>query len=419
MEIKKISIDSINPAVYNPRQDLQPGDEKYEHIKNSIESFGYIDPIIWNKRTGNLVGGHQRFKILKQLGYFEIDAVVVDFDEEKEKAANMAVNKASGDWDNKRLEELLRSMKDYDMTKFGFEENQILDIEEDVVEDNYDDYGGVSTGKVKFGDVWLLGRHRLICGDSTKPETYEKLMKGQKADAVVTDPPYNVNYESDATGMKIANDNMDDESFKAFLNDAFKQISENTKKGAPIYVFHSSSQVHNFRDGMINNGFKVTQELIWNKSHFVLSRQDYNWKHEPILYGWKEGASHKFYGKMNNETVLSDYAQDYRNKTKAQLVQILDEIYASAPTTVIDEDTTKKNDIHPTMKPVKLIAKLVANSTKKGDIILEPFTGSGTDIMACEQLDRTCYEIEYDEGFCESIIARWEEYTTLTARKEV
>lgn len=419
MKIEKISIDKIKPAEYNPRLDLQPGDEKYEHIKNSIESFGYIDPIIWNKTTGNLVGGHQRYKILKQLGYTEIEAVIVEFDEDKEKAANMAVNKASGDWDAKRLEELLKEVKEYDMTQFGFMENQILDIVNDIREDDYESFSGTATGKVKYGDVWILGKHKLICGDSTKEDTYKKLLGTERVDAIVTDPPYNVDYESGTTGMKIQNDNMDDLKFKAFLSDIFKHTTNYSKKGAAVYVFHSSSEVENFRHTCTDNGFKVTQELIWNKSHFVLSRQDYNWKHEPILYGWKEGASHHFYGKMSNDTVLSDYAEDYKNKTKAQLVQILDDIYATAPTTIINEDMTKKNDIHPTMKPIKLIAKLVANSTKKGQTVFDPCAGSGSLVIACEQLDREARVVELDEGYCESIIERWEEFTGLTARKEV
>jgi len=245
MKIEKIPVDRIKPAAYNPRKDLKQTDKEYQHIKNSLDTFGYIDPIIWNERTGNLVGGHQRFKILTAEGRTEIECVVVDFDEQTEKAANMAVNKAQGAWDNIKLDELLKSVAaDFHMEAFGFDE---YTEQTDVQEDNYEP-DPPKNPKSKRGEIFQLGAHRLMCGDATSPEAVKKLMAFARADLALTDPPYNVDYQGGTPArLRIENDKMEDVQFLEFLTAAFRQMNEHSRQGAAAYVFHADSEGYNFR----------------------------------------------------------------------------------------------------------------------------------------------------------------------------
>lgn len=388
MEIQKISVEQINPATYNPRKNLKPGDSEYEKLRRSIEEFGYVEPIIWNQQTGNIVGGHQRFKVLVQMGSKEVDCVVVDIDEQREKALNVALNKVSGEWDIPLLTDLLQELdtSGFDVSLTGFELTELNALfgEPDAKEDDFDADKALEEIKIpitSLGEVWQLGKHRLLCGDATSSEQIAILMDGQQADLVLTDPPYNVDYEGGTKDkLKIQNDKMKDDQFLKFLTDAFARMYEHSKQGAPIYVFHADSEGYNFRNAFKSAGYLLRQCLIWAKNSLVMGRQDYQWQHEPILYGWKDGASHAWYGDRKQ-------------------------------TTLIHFDKPLRNAEHPTMKPVGLCGYLIGNSSKDGDIVLDTFGGSGSTLIACEQMNRRCFISELDPKYCDVIVKRFIEMT--------
>lgn len=392
MNIQKISIEKLKPAEYNPRKDLKPEDEEYQKIKKSLIEFGYVAPVIINSDM-TVIGGHQRLKVLKELGYTEIECNVVNLDKDKEKALNIALNKITGEWDNTKLEELLAELKetsiDMDMTGFSFDEvdNMLKDITGSK-EDDFDldqALDEIEEPISKPGDVWILGRHRLMCGNSTQKEDVMHLMNKQDADMLLTDPPYNVDYVGKtAEALKIKNDNMDDNQFYEFLRKVFENMYIVTKEGASIYVFHADTEGINFRKAFKDAGFKLAECLIWKKDCFVMGRQDYQWQHEPVLYGWKEGKAHYF---------INDRTQS----------------------TILEFDRPKQSTLHPTMKPIDLIAKLIKNSSKENDIILDLFGGSGSTIIAAEQLNRCCYTMELDPKYCDVIVKRWETLTNKEA----
>lgn len=432
----KIKLSQLNPAEYNPRRRLQPGDAEYEQLKRSIETFGYVDLIIANK-DGTIIGGHQRYYILLDLGYTEVDIIQLDISKEKEKALNLALNKISGEWDDEKLKDLLKDLDlgGFDIEVTGFTHNELndlieaLEIPETVEDDNFDvqeEYEAIETPRTKRGDVYILGNHRLMCGDSTIQEDVDTLMDGEQADLVVTDPPYNVNYGDKAQYLEeylgkghrnqseIKNDNMDAVSFYHFLLDAFSQAYRVMREGAAIYVFHGENEGITFRTAFRDAGLKQSQCLIWEKNSFVLGRQDYQWKHEPILYGWKEGAAHYFVDDRTQDTViLTDDEIDYKHMKKQELIAYVDELHRSLKdkTTVIYENKPTRNDVHPTMKPTTLVGKFIKNSSQVGWRVVDLFGGSGSTLMAAEQLQRRAFIMELDEKFCDVIVHRWEEYT--------
>lgn len=382
MIIEKKNTADLLPADYNPRKDLKPGDAEYEKLKRSIEQFGYVEPVIWNKTTGRVVGGHQRLKVLMDMGMTKVDCVVVEMDEDKEKALNIALNKISGDWDKDKLALLIADLQgaDFDVSLTGFEPAEIDDLFKDTLKDGVkdDDFDvGAELEKptmTKHGDIWTLGRHRLICGDSTKAETYDLLMGSTKANLVITDPPYNVNYEGSAG--KIKNDNMADDTFYNFLLDAYTQMHSAMADDASIYVFHADTEGLNFRKAFADAGFYLSGCCIWKKQSLVLGRSPYQWQHEPCLYGWKKNGKHQWYtGKKE--------------------------------TTIWEFDKPKKNGDHPTMKPIPLLAYPIMNSSMSNSVVLDPFGGSGSTLIACEQTDRICYTVELDEKFCDVIVKRY------------
>ena len=382
MIIEKKNTADLLPADYNPRKDLKPGDAEYEKLKRSIEQFGYVEPVIWNKTTGRVVGGHQRLKVLMDMGMTKVDCVVVEMDEDKEKALNIALNKISGDWDKDKLALLIADLQgaDFDVSLTGFEPAEIDDLFKDTLKDGVkdDDFDvGAELEKptmTKHGDIWTLGRHRLICGDSTKAETYDLLMGSTKANLVITDPPYNVNYEGSAG--KIKNDNMADEAFYNFLLDAYTQMHSAMADDASIYVFHADTEGLNFRRAFADAGFYLSGCCIWKKQSLVLGRSPYQWQHEPCLYGWKKNGKHQWYTGRKE-------------------------------TTIWEFDKPKKNGDHPTMKPIPLLAYPIMNSSMSNSVVLDPFGGSGSTLIACEQTDRICYTVELDEKFCDVIVKRY------------
>ena len=420
------SIDDLNPAEYNPRKRLQPGDEEYERLKTSIETFGYVDPIIINA-DGTVIGGHQRLFVLRDLGYSEADVAVVDLSKADEKALNIALNKISGEWDEEKLAEIFAELdaEGYDLSLTGFDEDELagllsgtdadfVDMEkadEDVPEPADEPYS-------RPGDIWHLGNHRLICGDSTDRATYDRLLAGESVQLVVTDPPYNVDYEGSAG--KIMNDSMDSASFRAFLNDMYSAVAAVSEPGAGAYIFHADGEGVAFREEFERAGFLLKQCLIWVKNSFVLGRQDYQWRHEPILYGWKDGAAHYFTDKRNLATVIDESGRpepgNMSREDLEELVSILYDAVEDEPTSIIYCDKPLRNAEHPTMKPTKLIAKLIENSSKVGWIVLDPFGGSGSTLIAAEATGRKARLIELDPKFCDVIVKR---YASVTGKNDI
>ena len=350
----------------------------------SINQCGYIAPIIIDE-DGVILAGHTRYKALQKLGKTEVECIVKEgLTEEQKKKYRLLDNKTNelADWDMQLLAE---ELADLDFGALDLDWG--LDLEEErheVVDDEYDK-PAPEVPRAKLGDVWQLGRHRLMCGDSTKPEDVEKLMCGVKADLLLTDPPYNVDYTGKtADALKIQNDKMEDSAFREFLKAAFACALDAMKPGACYYIWHADSEGANFRIAVKEVGMEVRQCLIWCKNSIVMGRQDYHWKHEPCLYGWKEGAAHL-------------WAADRKQST------------------ILNFDRPNRNDLHPTMKPIPLFDYQICNNTKGGDIVLDLFAGSGTTIMACEQNGRIGYSMEFDPRYVDVIIDRWETFTGETA----
>lgn len=299
----------------------------------------------------------------------------------------------------------------------GLDEDADLEAQEDNYSD--EDTDNAPT-RCKAGDLWLLGEHRLLCGDSTKSEDVDRLMGGELADLLLTDPPYNVAYEG-ATKDKltIANDNMDDASFLSFLNDVFVNAVQAMCPGAAFYIWHADSKGWEFRSALKGAGLTLRETIIWVKNAIVLGSQDYQWRHEPCLYGWKDGAAHYFINDRTQSTVYEDAVVDYKKLKKDELIQLVKQMTdVSTPNTIIYEDKPTRNDIHPTMKPVKLMGRLIKNSSKQEQLVLDLFGGSGSTLIACEQLNRRCFSMEFDPKCCDAILDRWEKLTGKTATLE-
>lgn len=379
-----LPIDSLKPAAYNPRKKLKKGDKEYEKIKKSIVEFGYVDPIIVNF-DGTVIGGHQRLTVLSDLGYKEVQCVQVRIeDENKVKALNVALNKITGAWNEELLADLVVDLQDADfnLDLTGFEAPEIDQLfskvhNKEVKEDDFDVDGELTKPTIsKQGDIWHLGKHRVICGDSTKPETYQLLLGDKKANLIVTDPPYNVNVEE--TAGKIKNDDMSDADFYQFLFNMFVNVEQSIEDDASIYVFHADTEGLNFRRAFKDAGFYLSGCCVWKKNALVLGRSPYQWQHEPVLYGWKQKGKHQWF---------SDRKQ----------------------TTIWEYDRPKSSKEHPTMKPVQLMAYPIQNSSMRGTLVLDPFLGSGSTLIAADQTGRICYGIELDEKFVDVIVKRYME----------
>ncbi len=417
MKIKTIPINQINPAAYNPRKDLQPGDAEYKKLKKSLTEFDCVEPLVWNEGTGNLVGGHQRLKVLKDLGRTEVEVSVVNLDDPKEKALNLALNKISGEWDLPRLKDLLEEINTgaFDIEVTGFDDKEIEELmtqfhvpeegltDEEVIPEVVDSI-------CKKGDLWLLGSHRLLCGDATRLEDVERLMAGDKADMVFTDPPYNVNYgavvgnprykrtkpkpgpikgishpywqERKAKGSgvwdTIVNDNMTLEAWDAFVRGYIQNLMH--FNGGAFYICMSNKEMYSNKHVFEELGGHWASFIIWNKDQFVMGMQDYQRKYEPLLYGWKEGGKHHWCGDRNQSDVW-------------------------------DVKRPRSSPEHPTMKPIALCERAINNSSLVGNIVLDTFGGSGSTLIAAEKLGRKCYMSELEEHYCDVILKRWEDYT--------
>ena len=378
-EMQLVPIAKLVPYVNNARTHSP---EQIKKLRSSLREFGFINPVIIDREYG-VIAGHGRILAAKEEGIREVPCVFADhLTEAQKKAYIIADNRMAMDagWDEELLRveiEALQGM-DFDPLLTGFDEKELAALFDDGAEAKDDEFDVDEELEKpvfsKTGDVWTLGRHRLVCGDSTKAETYEVLMQGKKANLVVTDPPYNVNYEG--TAGKIKNDNMAAEKFYQFLLDAFTNMEKVMAEDASIYVFHADTEGLNFRRAFTDAGFYLSGCCIWKKPSLVLGRSPYQWQHEPVLYGWKKNGKHQWY---------SDRKQ----------------------TTIWEFEKPRKNADHPTMKPIALMAYPIQNSSMSHCIILDPFLGSGSTLMACQQTGRICYGIELDEKFVDVIVRRY------------
>lgn len=428
LEVNKIYIKNINPNKENPRQ---INNDNINKLTNSLNEFGLVEPIIINTKTNEIIGGHQRYKILldeynstsknKELFILNLGDISWVFSEtdlkirskDHEAALNITLNNdmAMGVYDESLLYEItsdlqekgllsLTQFEDSDLEELQVKLKTLEDEETEIIEYDYD-FDQEIPFKVNLGDIWQLGNHRLMCGDSCKNTHVNELLDNNLVDMVVTDPPYNVDYNEKETHLlkhrpnkrvsegkltNIQNDKLDDDSFYKFLTNSFINMFNSLKEGASIYVFHSDIEGINFRKAFVDVGFKLSLVCIWVKNHLVLGRQDYHGQHEPVLYGWKPGKAHNWYADRKE-------------------------------TTVWEYDKPLKNQEHPTMKPIELISYPIINSSKRKDKILDLFGGSGSTLIACEQLERNCYMMELDPKYCDVIINRWEEFTGEKATK--
>lgn len=413
MKITDIKINPKNPRLIR--------DEKFKQLCKSITNAPWmmeLRPIIINE-NGVIQGGNMRYRALVELGYKEIpDTWVKQADQispEQWREFVVKDNLSYGEWE---LDLLAADYNINELIEWGFDfpEFESPEEEAEAKDDNYEIPEEIETDIIE-GDLFEIGNHRLICGDSTKTEAYEKLMYGRSADLVITDPPYNVDYGQKAKMLgdydkghrnvnKIQNDNMSSAAFLEFLSGFYQQTANTMKPGASIYVFHAESSSTEFRSSFQKSGLDLKQCLIWVKNSLVMGRQDYQWKHEPILYGWKPGAAHYFVNDRTNTTVIDDKL-NLKKLSKDEMLKLLQEIFSEkTPTTVIYHDKPQRNDVHPTMKPVTLIGYLMQNSSKPMQIVVDPFLGSGSTMVAAHQLKRRCYGIELDPKYVAVIIDR-------------
>jgi len=393
-EFELVAVDKLVPYINNARTHSP---EQISKLRASIREFGFINPVIIDK-SFNIIAGHGRVMAAKAEDIKEIPCVYVDYlTEAQKKAYILADNRMAldADWDEELLRVELEALQNeaFDLSLTGFEDNEISDLFDDGQEAKDDDFDPdeelPENPYSKLGDIFVLGKHRLMCGDSTKKEDVDKLMDGKVADLIVTDPPYNVNYGSRGKLYKekggyncgmddrtILNDNMDDASFREFLNKVYTNFYANVKEGGSIYVFHSDSESENFRSQFKEAGFKLSECLIWVKNSLCLGRCPYQYRHEPCLFGWKPGAAHYF---------VDDRTQ----------------------TTVLEYDRPRVSELHPTQKPIPLISKLITNSSIQDELVLDLFGGSGSTLIASEETKRRSCSMELDPKYVDVIVKRY------------
>ena len=373
MNIEWVKTKDIHANENNPRI-LK--DDKFKKLVKSIKDFPEmleIRPIVVNNEM-MVLGGNMRLRAIQEIGLKEVPVIKAEnLTEEQQREFLIKDNVGFGEWD---WDALANDWDPAELNEWGLDVPN-LDLNElEATEDDFDVPEGGSDTDIVLGDVFEIGQHRLICGDSTQTDTFEKLTEGLLADMVITDPPYNVAYEGKTKDkLKIDNDNMGDKQFYQFLYDFYTACAAYSKPGGAWYVWHADSEGANFRQAMKDAGIMVKQCLIWVKNSMVMGRQDYQWKHEPCLYGWKEGASHQWYSDRKQTTIL-EFARPNRNAE------------------------------HPTMKPIELFSYQISNSSKQGDIVMDAFAGSGTTMVACEQLNRKAYVVEFDPRYCQVIVDR-------------
>lgn len=409
MKTKMTKISDIKPNPNNPRT---ISEEKLKQLAESIKQFPQmleIRPVVVDADMVAL-GGNMRIKACQLAGITKVPVVFADnLTNEQKQEFIIKDNVGFGEWDVDLLADWDKTL----LTEWGLD----IDFNDDGNnQPDQDDVPAVDETNIitKLGDIWQLGEHRLMCGDSTNTQDVKKLMNKELANMVWTDPPYNVAIDGGAG--KIKNDDMADAEFKEFLAKVYDRLFENMEDGAVIYVSHADFERVNFTREFTRAGFKFAQNLIWNKQSATLSRQDYNWKHEPILFGWKLGAAHYFANDFTQNTVFDAEDVDFSKMKKPELVKILDDMRANFSTTVIDFDRPTVSELHPTMKPIGLVQKLIENSSKPSWLVLDLFGGAGSTLIACVNSNRRCNLMELDPKFVDVIIRRWQEYTGKKAK---
>lgn len=388
--------------------------EQIELYKNLITHYGQYIPLLIDKEN-RVVGEPARLIALKELGHQEIKCYQVEtLSEEDIQVVRLGEVRASelGEWDYEKLYEELKELGDKAFLT-GFNQEEVIELIEEQLESPEEIEEDIapelkeSEPFTKEGDLWLLGDHRVLCGDSTKEEDGDRLMDGKKANLCITDPPYNVNYQSE-NGKKIINDNMSSKDFYNFLLGFYKNMYKHLILGGSFYIFHADSETKSFRGALEEAKLKISQCLIWVKNGFNLSRQDYNWRHEPILYGWKEGTAHYFIKDYTQDTVI-EQPMNLKDMSKKELRSYITELHKNLEehSTIIREDKPMRNDVHPTMKPLKLLGRLILNNTRPGDLVVDWFGGSGSTLMSCDQIGRTAYLMEYDPKYVDVEIRRY------------
>lgn len=419
MKIETIPLADLTLYEHNVKKHPQ---YQVDQIKQSIVHFGNNDPIAIDEHN-TIIEGHGRYLALSQLGYEEVPVIrLKHLSAEQKQAYILAHNKITmnTDFDMGLLKQELTTILDIDMSDFGFStsllskplvEDSSVAVEEETEPVNASE----ESLSIQLGDVFQLGEHFLMCGDSTNPEHLKRLLGDKQVDLYVTDPPYNVDYKGKTSeGLTIQNDALPQEAFRQFLEDSFKAVDTHLKAGAGFYIWHADSQRLTFSEAVAAVGWLEKQTLIWVKNRFVLGRQDYQWQHEPCLYGWKAGAPHYFVRDFTLSTVLES---DLEHKSKADLISLIRSYQEQQPTTILRINQPERNGDHPTMKPQALIERLVRNSSRRGDCVLDSFAGSGTTLLVCEQLGRINYSMELDPFYVERIIRRFERETGTTAVK--
>ena len=408
----KISIADLS---LDPKNARKHSARNLEAIAASLEKFGQRKPIVVHR--GVVLAGNGTLEAAKSLGWTEIDVAEVpeDWDNDTAKAYALADNRTAelAEWDESELAKQLLELdeKGWNIEELGFKQREV-EKPEPIDQDDVPE--APAEPITKLGNIYQLGNHRLVCGDSTDPSTLSKALDGQLADCIFTDPPYNVAYQGGTKDkLTIQNDSMSEAEFENFLLSAYEAMYANVKEGGAIYVCHADGSSISFRAKFIESGFMLKQILIWVKDNFTLSRQDYNWQHEPIIYGWKPGSAHTWYGPYSDSTVQEFNEKDIAKMTKEQLVSIIEK--ALQATTVVKVDRPRRNAEHPTMKPIELITRLVANSAKRGMKVLDPFGGSGSTLIAAEALGMSAALVELDPKYCDVIVTRWENLTGLKA----
>lgn len=385
-EMNLVDVDKLIPYVNNARTHSK---EQINKLRASIREFGFINPVIID-RDYNVIAGHGRILASQEEGIDKVPCVFVDYlTDAQKKAYIIADNRMAldADWDEELLKIEIESLKDedFDLSFTGFDESELLDLFGDdskgkVEDDNFDLSSALEKASfVEKGDVWTVGKHRLMCGDATSKEDVQILMGDTKGNLILTDPPYGVSFKS-SSGLTIENDSMKNDEFYNFLLSAFKNMADHLEKGGSAYIFHADTEGLNFRKAFVDSGFHLAGCCIWVKNSLVLGRSDYQWQHEPVLYGFMQNGKHRWY---------SDRKQ----------------------TTIWNFDKPKKNSNHPTSKPLDLLSYPISNSTQENAVVIDTFGGSGSTLMACEKMNRICYTMELDEKYASVILRRYVEDT--------
>lgn len=440
VELREVEIAALKPYERNAKQHSK---EQVEKIGDSIRRLGFLSPCLIDQDM-NVIAGHGRIMAAKEIGWETVPCVFIEgLTAEERKAYILADNRLTelGDWDMDMVQQELAALADadFDISITGFDTDlRFDDSMAQITDDGWTEaeVHAEEEPRSRIGDIYQLGNHRLMCGDSTDPDMVAALMDGTQADMLVTDPPYNVGYGKSETeeqlrkrrrkvrghvqdeNVFLLNDDLPEADFIEFISKAMRNGKNALKDGGVFYVWYATLVTDQFFAAMKKAELEIRQILIWVKNTFILGRQDYQWQHEPCLYGWKEGAAHYFLDSRKQSTVIEDQMPDLSRMKKADMEALLREIYkAEMPTDVIREAKPNVSELHPTMKPLKLIARQIRNSSEPGQTVLDLFGGSGTTLIACEQMDRRCMMMEYDPHYADVIVDRWEKMTGLKALK--